>query len=88
MPIVEAKTRPDLELMDIKKSLLVLAMLGLLVAGIGFDVLAQEDELPDELKLFEEIPVVISPAKIQQKISRAPSTVYVFSGQRLTNFQE
>ncbi|MDI6791445.1 MAG: TonB-dependent receptor [bacterium] len=63
------------------KNLLVLGMVVTLVAGLGFDVLAQEEfaEASGEELLFMEIPMVITATRREQPITEAPANVIVIT---------
>ena len=67
-----------------RKSLLVLAMLGILVGGIGVDALAQEERTEEEL-LFMEISVVTA-SKTEEKLSDAPGVITVVTKDELERF--
>jgi outer membrane receptor for ferrienterochelin and colicins len=67
-----------------KKSLLVLAILGTLFGGIGVDVLAQEERAEEEL-LFMHISVVTA-SKTEEKLSDAPGVITVVTEDELERF--
>ncbi len=63
-----------------KKSLLVLAILGMLIVGIGVDALAQEERTEEEL-LFMEIPQVFASSKRLQPITEAASSMEIITAE-------
>ena len=65
------------------KNLLVLGMIGMLVTGSGFDVLAQEElaAITEEELLFMEIPIVFASSKRLQPITEAASSVEIITAE-------
>ncbi len=67
-----------------KKNLWVLAILGMLVVGIGVDTPAQEERTEEEL-LFMDISVVTA-SKTEEKLSDAPGVITVVTKDELERF--
>jgi outer membrane receptor for ferrienterochelin and colicin len=67
-----------------KKSLLVLSILGILVSEMGVDTLAQEERSEEEL-LFMDISVVTA-SKTEEKLSDAPGVITVVTKDELDRF--
>lgn len=63
------------------KNLLALGMVGILVVGISFEALAQEEftEVTGEELLFMELPMVVTAARYEQPIAEAPANVIVIT---------
>lgn len=67
-----------------KKSLLVLGMVGILVLGSGFKLQAQEERAAEEL-LFMDLEVIIA-SKFVEKLSDAPGVISVITKDELERF--
>ncbi|MEW6557789.1 MAG: TonB-dependent receptor [Elusimicrobiota bacterium] len=67
-----------------KKNILVLGLVGILVLGIGFEVLAEEQSVKGkEELLFEEIPIVFAASKRLQPITEAASNIEVITAEEI-----
>lgn len=66
------------------KNLLVLGMVVLLLAGLGSDVLAQEEIASTEELLFMEIPVVFASSKRLQLMTEAASSIEIITAEDIT----
>lgn len=63
-----------------KTRTLVLALVGVLLLGTGFDVLALEAVSEEEL-LFMEIPIVVTASRKEQPVTEAPAAVTVITAE-------
>ena len=64
-----------------KRKMLVLGVVGMLVLGTGFEVLAQE--VADEELLFMEIPSVFASSKRLQPVTEAASSVEIITAEEI-----